>query len=770
MKPRARVAIAAALALLALLNVVSTALAHAELVGSDPADGAVLDRASERVQLFFSEPIEPEFFSVQVYAADRTRIDRGDARISPTDARVLEVGLREAGGGSFTVVWRALSLDGHVVRGSFAFAVGAGATPGRPLELALPAEGAPFPLESAARWLTFLAAFVLLGGFAFRPLVLDQALAATDLDDAGLKTALARRWLWVGWPALALLLVVSFVALLFQAASAAGVPLGEVLSGRAVTRILTATRFGAMWMARVALIVAMVGVLAWLGAASKGGSRGLWWSGAALSAAVLLTISASGHASAVPDWTALAILADWAHLVAGGLWVGGLVQFGLVLPTMPLAADAAGRRRLLGRLVPRFSWLAGVSVGILALTGLYAGLLHVPSWAALLDTAYGAALSGKLIVIAPLLALGALNLLVMHPRFRRAAAARGRPRDDAAARRAFRLLVLGEVGLAIVVLAVTGVLTGLPPATSVPLEGRPFRDTQRSASLVATLSINPNQAGENTLDVAVRNPAGTTPPGIERVSLAMAHLDMDMAPREVVAEPIGDGLYRTQGGYLSMTGRWQVAARVRLAGGAEEAVEFAPTVGPAPGANRPAFSPGRILLLAVADPSRERGFPVNLRFAAALVVGIAGAWVVVRAMSGARLRRGASAIGVGALVVGLMLFGTSVADAYRRSLPNPFPADAASLARGQEVYQAQCASCHGVTGRGDGPAGVVLRPRPADFRVHMAAGHTDQELFDWVTNGVDGTAMPPFRDTLTEEERWHVINFLRTFANPTPVE
>ena len=97
---------------------------------------------------------------------------------------------------------------------------------------------------------------------------------------------------------------------------------------------------------------------------------------------------------------------------------------------------------------------------------------------------------------------------------------------------------------------------------------------------------------------------------------------------------------------------------------------------------------------------------------------------------------------------------------------NPIPADAASLARGEAIYNdAGCAACHGDTGRGDGPAGLRLVPRPADFRVHMAAGHTDGQLFYWVGYGVPGTAMPAFRDTLGDEDRWHVINYLRTFAN-----
>ena len=151
----------------------SLAWAHAELIGGEPADGAVVDQPPEQVRLHFSEPIEPEFYALQVYASDRSRIDSGSPRISPNDARVLEVDVRDAGSGTFTVVWRAVSLDSHVIRGVYAYTVGAGASPGRPLDLALPASGAPFAIEAAARWVTYLGLFLLLGGFAFRPLILD---------------------------------------------------------------------------------------------------------------------------------------------------------------------------------------------------------------------------------------------------------------------------------------------------------------------------------------------------------------------------------------------------------------------------------------------------------------------------------------------------------------------------------------------------------------------------------------------------------------------
>jgi mono/diheme cytochrome c family protein len=91
-------------------------------------------------------------------------------------------------------------------------------------------------------------------------------------------------------------------------------------------------------------------------------------------------------------------------------------------------------------------------------------------------------------------------------------------------------------------------------------------------------------------------------------------------------------------------------------------------------------------------------------------------------------------------------------------------ADPVAIARGQEIYGQLCAVCHGVQGRGDGPLARTMVPRPADFRIHMADGHTPEQLFDWTSNGVPDTAMQGFSNDLSVEDRWNVINYLQTFA------
>ncbi len=133
-----------------------------------------------------------------------------------------------------------------------------------------------------------------------------------------------------------------------------------------------------------------------------------------------------------------------------------------------------------------------------------------------------------------------------------------------------------------------------------------------------------------------------------------------------------------------------------------------------------------------------------------------------------RDRRQAILIGGLLIVLGTLVTGNTLATAYRRTLPNPVPATVENIAKDKQLYVQNCAVCHGLTGRGDGPGGARLNPRPADFQVHMREGHTDPQLFSWVTTGVDGTGMPAFKERLTEDQIWTVINFIHTFAPQQP--
>ncbi len=90
---------------------------------------------------------------------------------------------------------------------------------------------------------------------------------------------------------------------------------------------------------------------------------------------------------------------------------------------------------------------------------------------------------------------------------------------------------------------------------------------------------------------------------------------------------------------------------------------------------------------------------------------------------------------------------------------NPLGADAA--AAGAEVFKTNCESCHGPLGKGDGPAGAALDPAPKDLSVlQVSAG--DDFLYWRINTGKEGTGMVAWKGTLTDEQIWQVVSFIRT--------
>jgi len=99
------------------------------------------------------------------------------------------------------------------------------------------------------------------------------------------------------------------------------------------------------------------------------------------------------------------------------------------------------------------------------------------------------------------------------------------------------------------------------------------------------------------------------------------------------------------------------------------------------------------------------------------------------------------------------------ADAAARK--NPVPANAASIERGKKLFEANCATCHGKTGRGDGPGAAALNPKPADLKA-MAGNHSDGDYAWKIANGRG--AMPAWRGVLDEKQIWDAVNFVQSLG------
>lgn len=98
------------------------------------------------------------------------------------------------------------------------------------------------------------------------------------------------------------------------------------------------------------------------------------------------------------------------------------------------------------------------------------------------------------------------------------------------------------------------------------------------------------------------------------------------------------------------------------------------------------------------------------------------------------------------------------------AVPNPLAGDEAATAAGAELFAANCALCHGETGEGDGPASTGMEPSPSDLHEDHVQGITDGALFYIISHGRPDTPMPAWENQLSEDQRWQVVNFLRTFG------
>jgi mono/diheme cytochrome c family protein len=120
------------------------------------------------------------------------------------------------------------------------------------------------------------------------------------------------------------------------------------------------------------------------------------------------------------------------------------------------------------------------------------------------------------------------------------------------------------------------------------------------------------------------------------------------------------------------------------------------------------------------------------------------------------------------VIGGISLVGLSVSGGQTpmSGTPNPVPAQVISVNAGYRLYQANCAACHGVDGTGGGPLSGTTPVRPPSLRAHLAE-HSDGDLFYWISQGLPG-GMPAWESALSETDRWHLVNYLRSINGQGP--
>lgn len=408
---------------LAALLVPATAFAHAAIRTEWPVYRARMAFSPRLVVLRFDESVTVLPHAIRVLDASGKDL-AGEARAID---RGIEAPVAKLPKGPYTVRWKALSNDGHVVNGVYTFGVQVAA----PLVTdAVGAQG-PTTTEHLLRWLYFVGFALLVGGLGFELLVA--------------RVADVRRYWWILGAGVAVTLEVGILAFLLRAEDALQLPFTAFLYGD-LSPIAGGTRFGEAFIAMelgFAVVTAFV-FLSWLME-----KRALLWPAFVLGLALASGLSLSGHSSA----TAAESVADWLHLCAATLWIGGLLQLVVV------RRDALALRR--------FSRLATVCVGVLIAAGTFLSVERLPQLHDLWLSGYGHVLLVKLGLVSVALLWGAVHRFVVLPRV------------DALGRGLARSLLAESVVAMAVLLAAAVLVDSKPPARPAPIPSAHARSHTR---------------------------------------------------------------------------------------------------------------------------------------------------------------------------------------------------------------------------------------------------------------------------------------------------
>lgn len=522
----------AALLLMLPLMLPKDAAAHAYIVESVPASGQTLSGSPEQAYIVFNEAIDPSFFELNVTGQEGNSVNAGKAAVAADNPAKLYVQLQPSlPQGIYTIHWRAISGDGHPVSGSIPFIIGQGSlADGGPSSSASGSGSLPGADQTVVRWLLY-GGLMLFGGMAAAALWLFPRRFSASVFEL---------------PAGKRLLVLAFVltaaaillSLPLQVRLETGTPWLSLWRMEWFRQTLKSTSFGGLWWIQALLLFPLAFFVYTLLAkdyAERRRQMALWTLVMVLGiAAVKANI---GHPAAAEDrW--LASAADFIHLSAASVWLGGLLVLVFLLPKAA-ALDESGT--LYGTAVRRFSATGALCAALLIASGIYGSFMYLPDLGALSHSLYGAALIAKA-------ALVLLMLLLAWSGYRRGKLGR---RLGRAAK------IEWTAGIA--ALLVAGLLTNLSPGAP---QGGPVHHVQTlgKPGYTVTVDISPAAVGSNHIKVSVAGKDGQ-PADVQQITVKLTSLAMDMDPLELDLTAnngfAGDEL-------LTMSGKWRADVHVLL--------------------------------------------------------------------------------------------------------------------------------------------------------------------------------------------------------------
>ena len=567
------------------------AMAHAVLESTEPLSGSTSKQPVDQIVFHFSEAVEGSFGAIRVFDRAGVRVDDGDVFHPGGRGPELAVHLKKGiPKGSYTATYRVISADSHPVAGGLVFSYGKASATGASVSQLLAQQGSSGRVTDlafgVAKATQYGAIAVAVGAVFFLFVIWLRALGAAagasgDWREASERFAQRLRKLLL--VVIAIALVSGAAGIVLQGAKAAGVSFWSALDKQIVQDVLD-TRFGTVWGIRMLVWLGFGAVL--LGSLSAArrpvlrpasvGATGLaqprpspvWLALLALPLGFLVISPAlAGHAS-LEKPTAILVTANILHVAAMCIWVGGLATILFVLPAATRALEPTDRTRLLAGTLARFSPWAFAAVIVLLVTGLVQswfeiGFFDEPKRLFFGDegTPFGRAAFVKFILlVGPLMALGAYNQRVAVPRLKRLAQDGQTPgRTGFSLRRSIRTEILLLAG----VLAATAALTTYAPADYAP--SGPVSKTASLGPADLQLTVDPARVGPNEMHVyLIDKQNGTQFDKVKEMNVDLSLPSKNLGPLKPDVRKAGPGHYVMNGALFGVSGEWDVKMSARV--------------------------------------------------------------------------------------------------------------------------------------------------------------------------------------------------------------
>lgn len=531
--------------LAAMAVAMPAAHAHPFTLETWPGGGVNGEVGTTQVWVVYSEKVELGFSSLKVYDGAGNQIDNRDTKYYTGETSLI-VSTPPLDEGIYTVASKVLSgVDGHLVPDTFVFAVG-------DITLESDVGDADIELvyipEAASRFPGLAGQTILLGAAIAALLIWGTQDKRRIRDDIGAVTGAHKG-------RLSAILGMSLVAVL-----ASNIAMLAVQTVRldSFTPDALNTHFGTMWIIRMVVTGALLAL--WFGAERRGMQGRTLLVLIGLSAILLWTSSQIGHGAATGD--AMPTILDYIHNWVAAVWIGGVAYLCLVL--VPALSAAKDRDRIVAVMLPRFSAVFTVCLGVVIITGPLLMWSLESDLTLISESVYGRLIMAKLALAAGMIAVGGyVQFSVMRSA---GAGAWRRLRRSLPAE-----MLMGMVLLGVVALLANGTLPAgeIQSAGETDVEGLSL--TEFTANTKFRIEIEPYSTGLNGIYVTAAGLDGSPPADQSGIRVKVSNPAKNIAPVPMELQPVGGGEYAGEVTF-GFAGEWIVEVESQRQTGANEAV------------------------------------------------------------------------------------------------------------------------------------------------------------------------------------------------------